>query len=254
MSIYVRNYIQELFRAANTGIIYQGLRCLRVKLYEEQGGFTRMKSQWFEREVAQVEEFRKEQRKKTPRSMAIMAGFFIILAGVAFFYGQSHPDYNTVASCGILLGMGAFVLLIALLAAAVGRKKVGLPKLEKELDELLTTPELIEEFDYEMMNTPLHTLSGDSSIFFTEHYLVNIWGHLGTKEYTFIRLDKVAMTKLCAMRDSTSVTGLGKVYYVDLCDSNKKKIGGVTIQKRANMQEFDEALLRYCPGIQLARH
>lgn len=211
-------------------------------------------SRWLQQELDSLEEFTKKKGKSTPIAMIGIGIVFLLCMVAAIIYGQNNPDYEAGGICAFLGGMGVFLILMALLTLSKSKKNVGLPKLEKQLAELLTTPELVEEFDNEMLNAPLHRMSGEPGISFTEHYLVDVFGNLGVKTYSFTRLEKIAMTKVSAMRDPSSIGRLSKIYDVDLCDANGKKLTGVTIHKRANMEEFDDALMRYCPGIQLASH
>ncbi|BBF42452.1 hypothetical protein lbkm_1134 [Lachnospiraceae bacterium KM106-2] len=213
-----------------------------------------IQSRWLEREINEYELMQEEARRKTPKTLLGLVIFFCILLAAIFCYGQKNPDYNTAASMGIVGGMGAFILLICLLSLALHKKKKGLPELEQMLQELLTTPETIDEFDNDMLSEPLLRLSGTPSISFREHYLVEIWGRPGQKLYSFTRLDEIQSTRVAVSRDNTSVTKMGKIYDMDILDRSGHRLTGFAIRGKKNMAEFEEALVRFCPGIQLAGH
>ena len=161
-------------------------------------------------------EFKEIQRGKSSKSLIGVAVFGIACVLAIIIYGSKHSDYAMGPALGIVGGMFAFIFLIMFISLKAGKKKKGLPKLEKQLQEMLTTPELIEEFDKEMLGQPLWKAEGTDDLRITEHYLVNIFGPMGLKEYTFIRLEDIGCVNTCCSRDKTRALGFGRIYDVDI--------------------------------------
>lgn len=208
-------------------------------------------SEWYRKELELLEEFKKTQRNKTKYSLGGITLFFAVCIIGMIVHGNNDPTYNTGASIGIVGGMLVFILLIILLSLKLSKKRIGLPKLEEKLNQLLTTPEMIEEFDAEMLSEPLWKAKTNDDLRITKHYLVNIFGPMAQKCYTFVRLEDIAYTERCVSRDNTKLLGLGKVYDNDICAVDGRKIAGITIQGKKNEDEFEEQLEKYVPNIRL---
>lgn len=127
------------------------------------------------------------------------------------------------------------------------------------MEVLLPTPELVSEFDQEMSHKPLCEFKCNPSnskelIFFTEHYIGSSFLNNNMQDYRFARLSDIAEMKFSITRDENKVMGLGRLYFVDLTDSDGKKCLGLSIHGKDRMGEFEELLEKYCPGIKLQEH
>lgn len=211
-------------------------------------------SRWYDEELAILEEYRTIQSKSTPKAFLGIGIFFIVCIVAAVTYAKKNPAYNAKASCLVLGVMVVFVFMIAICNLVIGIRKKGIPGLEDELKKILTTPERVAEFDQEMLGYPALQLQGTKEIWFTEHYLVGIFGPIGARTYSFSRLEEIAETRVSTMKDATSFMKSSKVYYIDILDKSGQKITSLTIQKKNNMFEFEDALRKFCPEVKFGQH
>lgn len=133
--------------------------------------------------------------------------------------------------------------------------------LRENLEKLLTTPEQVSEFDYEMSCKPLCDFDTSPKsilhdhVLFTEHYVgVAGWDIANLPDYRFARRTDIREMRFAITRDETKAYGLGKAYIIDLIDTKGEKCLGTIVYGRKLMDQFEELLKQYCPGIQLQEH
>lgn len=218
-----------------------------------------MNSTWLRNHTENIEKIQKKGYAAKKKAMVIVAIIFLLLIGVVFAVGEQNPNYDAKTSAIILIIPVAIIIPIVLLAGKKVSKSDITKPLHKNLESLLTTPELVAEFDHEMSCTPLcefknNPSNSKESVFFTEHYIGVSFLINNIPDFRFARYSDIKELKFSITRDETKVMGIGKCYFVDLLDSNGKKCLGLTIHGKENMNKFEEILERYCPGIKLQEH
>lgn len=220
---------------------------------DKKGG-KHMDSQWLRRHTESIQGKGNNTNKKF---LIILPIIFLLLACIVFATSKQNPDFDAKISVIIIIIPFAIIVPIILLAGKKSSDIAG--PLRENLEALLTTPELVSEFDYEMSCEPLCILKYNPSnskeyIFFTEHYIGLSFLLNNIQDYRFARLSDIAEMKFSITRDETKVMGLGKLYFVDLIGSNGEKCLGLSIHGKDRMNEFEETLEKYCPGIKLQEH
>lgn len=211
---------------------------------------------WMEQQIKKVDELREKHKSQASKRYILTGVIFGVFLAIAVGYGLTHPGYALGASCGIIIGLGVFCEFMMFVNSRKVAKKEKLPRAQKCLKQLLMTPEQTQEFDNEMMSAPIFELKGDalgSQIFITEHYIGDAMTYLGEPDFTFARLSEIRMVKWAGRRDSHAVSPMEKVYYIDLCSADGKKLMGLTLNKRKVFQEFQEVLEKYCPGVNMKK-
>lgn len=213
---------------------------------------------WLQKHSEQVNELLKKDGGNKKKGFLIAAAIFAVLA-IIVFINNSSDMRNALISCGIILGMMVFVLLIMLLATAKRSKMDPTKDLRQNLSQLLTTPEAVQEFDLEMSAAPLLDFdcggSNSDHLIITEHYVgVRFTKIVGFPDYRFARRADIAATNFAVTKDESKVMGLGKLYMVDLLNKNGQVVLGCSIHGKDLMDRFEAALQQFCPGIQLKQH
>ena len=92
-------------------------------------------------------------------------------------------------------GIGIFLVLIILILLGKSKKKDAAAITRKDLDALLTSPELAEEFDLQMKEKPLFQVQNqkDDYVFATKDYLGICFKYLGDVTYRFVRRSDVSV-------------------------------------------------------------
>lgn len=209
-------------------------------------------SKWLEQQIQKVDEKRVKYNSEKPKRLVVTAVIFLIFLLAAFIYGTMNPSYDVKTVCGIILSMGIVCELIVFASSKGVNNKPKLPTLQKSLNALLTTPEQTEEFDNEMLAAPLFemmTYGKTNPLLFTEHYIVSGWESAGEPDYMVFRISDIAGIKYCSSRDQSSASPLARLYDIDICGADGRKIGGLTIHGKKSMQEFQDALARFCPNL-----
>lgn len=213
------------------------------------------KSSWLEKYENEVNGLQ-QKSKSTKKIMLILLPIMFLVILMAAMMGGQNSDVDMTP---YLIGMGAVFLFIFLMAVVLSKKSVtrdAAKGVRENLEKLLTTPEQVEEFDLEMLSQPLCEFKADNlnNILFTEHYMVVKFNNLGIQDYRFARLSEVVKNDFAVTRDQNKAYGLGKLYMVDLLDANGKKLIGMNVAGKKQMEEFEGLLTKYCPGIQLKEH
>lgn len=213
------------------------------------------KSTWlenYEKEVTAI------QKKKSSNKIVIPI-VLLIFAGVIIFSTVKNGGASGVDVTPYLygtIGIVVVVILFAVLLATKSAKKDLAKGVRENLDRLLTTPEEVAEFDFEVNVTPNCELQLDTTdyIYFTRHYLMYKFNNMSNTDYRFARLSEIAQTNFATARNNKKVHGMGIMYYVDLLDANGEKLMGLDVAGKKKMEEFEEMLTKFCPGIQLKEH
>lgn len=213
------------------------------------------KSSWLERYENEVKALQEKSKSSKKAALLVIPVMFLIILALAMINGGSAEENITP----YLIGTAVLFILIFVMAAALSKRSVtkdGAKGARKNLEELLTTPEQVEEFDMEMSAAPLCRLEleAQTHILFTEHYLVSEFNNMGLPDYRFARLKDIAKNDFTLFRDERKVYGMGKLYAMDLLDANGKKLIGIIIPGKKKMEELEQLLTKYCPGIQLKEH
>ena len=75
----------------------------------------------------------------------------------------------------------------------------------------------------------------------------------GVKTYFIGRLSDFASTDFATARDNSSMLP-GRVYYVDVLNATGERVYSTSLHGKKTMEEFENAMTRFCPGIQLKEH
>lgn len=212
-----------------------------------------MQSRWLEEQERTMDQFRQKKRKQFPIIVGIICFMVILFGGMAFMNGGTLSEGNKSA---MITTMGIIIVVVGL-AIFIGKRKnnkEGCPELRKNLEEILITQDEVNQFDSEMMSEPLHNVKlkdGDGEYYFTQHYLVYKFGRFPLTCYKIFKLSDVYSTKTISLKDHSSITGLGREYYTNLCDKDCNILGGFTIKKRKQYEAFIQDLQRFVPEVRL---
>lgn len=213
----------------------------------------RMQSKWLEEQERVVDEFREKKRKQFPMVAGIICVMPILFLVIGFINGGIPSEENMPVIITVM-GIIIAVIILALFLGKRQNNKQGCPDIRKNLEEILITQEEAYQFDSEMESAPLHRVElkdGEGEYYFTEHYLVHKFGRVPLTDYKIFKLSEVYSTKTISLKDHSSVTGLGKEYFTNLCDKDRKILGGITIKKKKQYEEFIETLQRFVPDVRL---
>lgn len=213
------------------------------------------KSNWLERYENEVKEKQENSKSSKKAVLTVIPVMFLIILALAMVNGgNSEVDITPY-----LIGLAVIFILIFVMAAALSKRSVtkdAAKGARENLEELLVTPEQVDEFDMEMSAAPLckFEIDAETHVLFTEHYMASRFNNMGLPDYRFARLRDIAKNNFAVSRDDSKVHGMGKLYLVDLLDTNGKKLIGFSIPGKNKMAEFAQLLTKYCPGIQLKEH
>lgn len=206
-----------------------------------------MKSKWYENELNQFKEARLKSKKGTSKSLIGLTVFFAALMVIIFVVYTKNPDYAIGPSAGIVGGMYVFILLMMLLSQKKANKITENPtldNLEEQLERLLTTEELVAEFDAEMFAGPVRYIVNESTdqIYLTPHYLIEKAFVMGKPMYVVVRLDQVGSIDYCGTKDHVKVNPLARLYDIDILDQNGGRLGGLTVHGTKTLKDLKDAL------------
>lgn len=213
------------------------------------------KSNWLERYEKEVKEMQEKSKSSKKAGLIVIPIMFLIILVLAMVNGgNSEVDITPY-----LIGLAVIVIFIFVMAAALSKRSVtkdAAKGARENLEELLVTPEQVDEFDMEMSAAPLckFEVENGTDILFTEHYMVSRFNNMGLPDYRFARLSDIVKNDFAVSRDESKVHGMGKLYAIDLLDSNGRKLIGTCVPGKKKMAEFEQLLTKYCPGIQLKEH
>lgn len=209
---------------------------------------------WLQEEMKKLEEYR---AKRTPGAKHIITTAIVVavLEAALLIFRQVSPDYDPLPLC-LVVGVFGFVLILTYaISSKTTPKKAKLPCATKCIEELHFSSEELQQFDAEMMATPLAVIKNnnrsDLPITFTEHYLTETFFHNGEKDYNIARLSDVAMTCYSSTKSASTANPLDKTYDIDLLDAQGKKLRGITIDSKKSFLAFNEALEKFAPHIKL---
>lgn len=213
------------------------------------------KSNWLERYENEVKGMQEKSKSSKKAGLIVIPIMFLLILILAMVNGgNSEVDITPY-----LIGVAVIFILIFVMAAALSKRSVtkdAAKGARKNLEELLITPEQVDEFDMEMSAAPLckFEVENGTYILFTEHYMVSSFNNMGLPDYRFARLRDIAKNDFTVSHDERKVHGMGKLYAIDLLDSNGRKLIGMCVPGKKKMAEFEQLLTKYCPGIQLKEH
>lgn len=208
------------------------------------------KSEWLQNYENLTKELQNKS-KSGKKVLLILLPILFLGMGAAVMASNNSPEVDLTP---YLIGMGVIFVFIFLMALLLSLKTVkqDAAKGEREnLAALLLTDEEVTEFDRQMAAAPLCDIQTDSThhVLFTTDYIVSSFQINGMPHYRFTRCRDVAKNDYGAMHSNERV--LGRMFLMDLLDAQGKKILGLTVEGTKRMSELEEALKRYCPGIQL---
>lgn len=209
---------------------------------------------WLQEETKKLEEFRK---KRTPGKKHIITTIIVIaiLEIALLIVGQFTPDYNTLPLCGVV---GVFGLILIFMYAIKSKTTPNRPKLPcatKCIEELHFSSEELQQFDSEMMATPLAVIKNnnrsDLPIRITEHYMTETFYYNGEIDYSIARLSDIAMTCYASSKSASTANPFDKVFDIDFLNAQGKKVHGISIDSKKSFLAFNEALEKFAPHIKL---
>ncbi len=224
-----------------------------------------MNSKWLQQHEQRVREILKKDAPNKAKGFLIA---FVVMAGfgvMAFFSsGSGNVNLSDEQMKMTIAGFGfCFVLVLLILLLALGKRK----KIEKDpvgdlraqLQSILLTPQMVEQFDREMAAPPLvDFVCGNREterIQFTQNFIHSMFlGAANLPDHRFVLYSTVKEMRFAIMRDETKVKGLGKLYMIDLLDANGKKCMGLSVHGREKMDQLESLLVQCCPGIKLQEH
>lgn len=220
-----------------------------------------MNSTWLNEHTEQVKKKQQWGYGEKKKAVIIIAVICLILIGIVFAVGASNPNYNAAGVAAFIVVVGIVLGLVLLSAGKKGSDRDAVKRLRENLERLLTTPEQVAEFDYEMSCEPLcdFDTSAQSTqhdhVIFTEHYIgIAGWDIANLPDYRFARRTDIREMRFAVTRNETKAYGLGKAYIIDLLDSNGEICLRTTVYGRDYMDRFEEVLKQFCEGIRLQEH
>lgn len=211
-----------------------------------------VQSKWFESYDAKIKEERKKGHASRMRSLIGIAVIVIVIIILQFIYNPA----NAPMASAIIGGIGIFTMLFMFLVSGKGKNKDVTKYVRADLEKLLHTPEEAAQFDEEMFAEPLFQMVTDrngSTLSFTEHYVYSTMLLFGVKTHSIGRLSDFASTNFAAAKDNTSLLP-GRVYYVDVLNATGECVYTASLHGKKVMEEFESAMTRFCPGIDLKEH
>lgn len=208
------------------------------------------KSEWLQSYENQTKELQNKS-KSGKKVLLILLPILFLGMSAAVMASNNSPEVDMTP---YLIGMGVifvFIFLMALLLSMKSVKQDAAMSERADLAALLTTDEQVEEFDRQMAAAPLCDIQADSTqhILFTQDYIVSRFQINGMPHYHFTRCRDVAKYDYVTAHGNEKV--LGRMFIIDLLDSQGRKVMGLHVEGTTRMSELEEALERYCPGIQL---
>lgn len=215
-----------------------------------------MNSTWYENFEKEMKQSQKKYQSNSKKKMILMPCiiFGMLLAALLLAIinnpGMSFADLKPLLYIAVFFVV--LILFCFLLMKGKGNKD-WTKDVRKNLESILTTQELVTLFDQEMAATPLYTLAIDSttSLMFTSHFLVQKSATIESTDYRFAKLSDIAANNFAITEGAQKFS---KLYFVDLLDSSNKKLMGLSVPGREKMNELEETLSRFCPGIRLKEH
>lgn len=193
-----------------------------------------MNSSWYNAHLENVRNLQKKDTGSKKKAMVIFAIILLIAVAAIAITGIINDDPNTITSAFIIALPGFMVILLVLLISNKKSGKDVTKALRQNLESLLTTPEQVAQFDYEMSATYLCDFEVDTApsthVIFTEHY-IGIAGHdfYNLPSYHFARRSDICEMKFALTKNENKPHGLGVGYFVDLIGSDGKKCLGTTV-------------------------
>lgn len=209
---------------------------------------------WLQEEIKKLEEYR---AKRTPGARHIITTAIVVavLEAALFIFGQVTSDYDPLPLCLVVGVFGFVLILMYAITSNTTPKKAKLPCATKCIEELQFSSEELQQFDSEMMATPLAVIKNnnrsDLPITITEHYMTETFFHNGEKDYSIARLSDIAMTCYKSSKSASTANPLDKVFDIDFLDAQGRKIHGISIDSKKSFIAFNEALEKFAPHIQL---
>lgn len=211
-------------------------------------------SLWLQEEMKKLDEHREKCTPKSSHTIITVIVFLIIEAAL-LVYNQLTPDYNALPLCGIVGFMGILIIVIFASKSKTTPNKPKLPNAVKCIEALRFSPMELQQFDAEMMAAPLALIQDESHsntpIILTQHYMARSFFNMGEIDYNIFRLSDIAMTCYASSRNGATINPFDKIYDIDLLNNRGEKIGGVSISGKKNFMDFNAALEKYAPSIQL---
>ena len=211
-------------------------------------------SLWLQEEMKKLEAHR-EKCTPTSKNIKVAAIILILTEAALIIANQFTPDYNTLPLCGMVGFMGILIIFIFFSKSKTTPNKPMLPFATKCIEDFHFSSEELQQFDSEMMSTPLALIKtesrSDTSIVITNHYMTTTFFTMGEIDHAIYRLSDIAMTCSASGRNYATSSPLDKIYDIDLLNVKGKKIGGLSIENKKNFIEFNTALEKYAPDIQL---
>lgn len=203
-------------------------------------------SKWlmdYERQVKELQE-----KSKSGKNAGIIVVFimFAVMLAIGLSSGSSG-EFKTYLPF-IAVPLVIIILLFAILGKKSASKDVA-AGVRKQLAELLTTDELVEEFDRQMAE-PVYTFRISDvpfdELIVTDTYLVKKFDDMGMVRYSIVKLSDIRSEKHAASINSTGRVK-HKSYFVDLLNVEGRKIMGFTVEGDKKLEEFFDIIERICP-------
>lgn len=211
-------------------------------------------SVWLQEQMKKVDE-RREKCTPTSNNIKTAIIVFVIIEAALFIANQFTPDYNTLPLCGVVGMMGIVIIFIFATKKSSAPDKPKLKSAVKCIENFHFTETELQQFDAEMTAQPIGLIQNnnreDLPIIITQHYMAYSYYDMGELDYRIYRLSDISMTCYESGKSSATANLLDKVFYIDLLDENGEKTGGLSIDGKNNFVEFNEALEKAAPHIQL---
>lgn len=209
------------------------------------------KSVWLKEYTARVSS-RKESSNSKKIIMPIM--LLIMAGGLEAFLifgkdGLNDPQLQgPIKIVGIVAGV---MLILTTFLIALGKKKNVTSCTSENLDELLTTEELVREFDAQMKEPPVFKVVNDANSYFfgTRTYLGQRFPALGNETYTFVRFSDIASLHYVTLKEN----GFVKDILVDIRDRNGKILMNGHVENKKDLDALISGLESMATGNFLAQ-
>lgn len=210
-----------------------------------------MESKWVQNQENEIRAYFVGKKTYSPMLLgSIMVLFLLLLIAIVIMQDNRNGQSDLfLILCGIIIFTCGLLLYMASRS-----KPLTLQELRIHLKNLLRDQTELHQFDKEMNQKPIYEMKlkeKDGVCFFTEHYLIRIYGQVPTREYAIFKLSDIKATKAYCQKDKDSISGYGKEYVTSLCDFRNNVLGEIKLKGKNEFDAFEQALLEFIPEIHL---
>lgn len=201
-------------------------------------------SVWFMNYEKEVQELQKKGASGKNILLLLLPMMFILF-GVFGLMGGA--DIMQILP---LFLIGALVFVMAALLSRKTKRSDKAKGVRENLAELLTSDAEVDEFDREMAK-PLFVMKTNTigEFIILENYMGVKTTFGGWPDYRFARKSEIVKTKGVSMKSGEKI--VGREFMIDMLNAEGKKKFGLSIEGKARLQQWQEAMKTYAPHVQI---